>query len=84
MPEERNEFVKLKGIVTKEVIQSKNSSQYALDSGGKEYAIVSTGRQAIKDNLFVRKGQHMIVEGKKVPAKSEVLSKKSKIILKIE
>ena len=77
------ERIKINGIVTEEVIQSEDQSHYKVNSDGKEYTITSTGRQAAKDNLFIRKGQHMIIEGKETPIKRSVLSEKSKILLRV-
>ncbi len=77
------ERIKINGIVTEEVIQNENQSHYKVNSGGKEYEITSTGRQAIKDNLFIRKGQHMVIEGKETSVKRNVLSEKAKILLKV-
>lgn len=77
--------IKLKGIVTEEVIQTDNQSKYKIKSNGKEYSILSTGRQAAKDNLFIRKGQHMEIEGKEDlvgNSRKQVISEKSKILLR--
>lgn len=77
------ERIKINGIVTEEVIQNDDQSHYKVNSGGKEYAITSTGRQAVKDNLFIRKGQHMVIEGKETSTKRNVLSEKSKILVRV-
>lgn len=77
------ERIKINGIVTEEVIQREDQSHYKVNSDGKEYAITSIGRQAVKDNLFIRKGQHMVIEGKETSAKRSVLSEKSKILLRV-
>lgn len=77
------ERIKINGIVTEEVIQNEDQSHYKVNSGGEEYAITSTGRQAVKDNLFIRKGQHMVIEGKETAVKRNVLSEKSKILLRV-
>lgn len=77
------ERIMISGIVTEGVIQNEDESYYKVNSGGKEYAITSIGRQAVKDNLFIRKGQHMVIEGKEISAKKNVLSEKSKILLKV-
>ena len=76
-------FIRVQGIVTEEVTQSENGSRYTISSDGKEYAVLSTGRQAIKDNLFVRKGQCMELECSDISENSEderLLFRKSKII----
>lgn len=77
------ERIMINGIVTEGVIQNEDESYYKVNSGGKEYAITSIGRQAVKDNLFIRKGQYMVIEGKEISAKKNVLSEKSKILLKV-
>lgn len=77
------ERIKINGIVTEEVVQNDDQSHYKVNSGGKEYAITSTGRQAVKDNMFIRKGQHMVIEGKEASIKRNVLSEKSKILLRV-
>ena len=82
LDERKEDFIKLRGVVTEGVVKEKKRSRYKLNSSGKEYAIVSTGRQAIKDYLFVQKGQHMIIEGKQNISKKRILSTKSKIILR--
>ena len=60
-----------------------SQSQYKINSEGKEYAILSTGKQAVKDNMFIRKGQHMEIEGREDfdESNKQVLSEKSKIML---
>ena len=50
-------FMKVQGIVTEDVTQEENWSHYTINSDGTEYTVLSTGRQAIKDHLFVSKGQ---------------------------
>ena len=42
----------------------KKSGRYRGDVGRREYEIVSAGRQAIKDYLFIRKGQKLEIEGR--------------------
>ena len=77
-------FMKVQGIVTEDVTRDENCSHYTIKSDGTEYAVLSTGRQAIKDQLFVRKGQCMEIECSEVPENSEdkrLLFRKSKIIL---
>ena len=77
-------FMKMQGIVTEEVTQDENKSHYTISSDGKEYAVISTGRQAIKDQLFVRKGQCMEIECSEAPenqADRKLLFRKSKIMI---
>jgi hypothetical protein len=68
------------GIVMNEVIRKEKQSSYKINTGEEELEVVSEGRQAIKDNIFIRKGLQMIVEGEK--SGNKVLAKKSKIALK--
>ena len=76
--------IKIKGIVTEEVVQMNDQSKYKIESDGKEYSILSSGRQAAKDNIFIKKGQHMEIAGKEALGENNnkyVLPEKSKIIL---
>lgn len=78
------ESIKLVGIVTEGVSQSENQSKYKINSEGDEYLVLSTGRQAIKDNIFIRKGQQMEIEYTEDVCennKKQVVSKKSKIVI---
>lgn len=74
--------VRICGIVTKDVTSKMGESHYLVNSEGVEYSIVSTGKQAVKDVLFVRPGQQMEIEGKKTSAKGKILSRKTRIILR--
>ena len=76
--------IRIDGIVTEDVIHNEDESHYKVKSAGEEYAITSIGRQAAKDNLFIRKGQHMIIEGKETTEKRNVISEKSRIFLERE
>lgn len=83
-PKKTDAFIKVQGIVTEDVTQEENWSHYTIKSDGKEYTVLSTGRQAIKDNLFVRKGQCMEFECSEAPenpADAKLRFRKSKIIL---
>ena len=51
------------GRVTEDVTRDKEFGRYRINVGGREYEIVSSGRQAIKDYLFIRKGQRVEIEG---------------------
>jgi len=51
------------GVVTEDVCYEKECSRSLFFSEGKEYVIMAKGKQAVKDNLFVRKGQHMEIRG---------------------
>lgn len=53
----------IRGIVQKNPIELENCCMFALEQEGDLYLVVSTERQAGKDNIFVEKGQEMIVRG---------------------
>ena len=72
--------VVIHGIVMQEAVQEENQSLYRIKAGEKEYAVISEGVQAVKDQIFIRKGQSMIVEG--METEDTILSQKSKIVLK--
>lgn len=73
--------VSIRGVVIDAVAQEENQSVYRINTGEREYAVLSKGMQAVKDNLFIRKGQQMIIEGQEKEGK--ILFPKSKIIIKI-
>ena len=82
-PKKTDVFMKVQGIVTEDVSQVENCSQYTINSDGTEYTVLSTGRQAIKDQLFVRKGQCMEFECSEISENSgdrRLLFRKSKIM----
>lgn len=75
---------KICGIVTEEVTQNEEKSLYKICADGQDYEIVSTGRQALKDYLFIRKGQKMEVEGcisSRECSEEKLCSKNSKIYI---
>ena len=53
----------IRGIVRKNPIALENCCLFALEEEEGMYLVVSTDRQAGKDNIFVEKGQEMIVQG---------------------
>ena len=53
----------IKGIVKKNPIALEQCCLFALEQEEGTYLVVSTDRQAGKDNIFVEKGQEMIVQG---------------------
>ena len=55
--------MKISARVTADVTRDKETGRYRVSVGGREYEIVSRGRQAIKDYLFIRKGQKPEIEG---------------------
>ena len=72
----------VKGTVTTEVEEGSYQRTYKIKAGEKEYSVYTQGKQAIRDVIFIRKGQEVIVEGEE--CQNRVLSKKSKILLKEE
>ena len=76
--------MKLIGIVTEDVVQNEDQCKYKINADGEEYLVLSTGIQAAKDNIFIRKGQQMEIEcrgQKSTNNEMEVLAEKSKILL---
>ena len=79
---EMGKEVVIKGVVMQEVLEGENPSAYKIKSGEQEYSVISEGNQAIRDWIFIRKGQSVVVKGEE--KKDKVFSKKSKIILEKE
>lgn len=53
--------MKIKGIIEKPASINGNQVEYQVDSGGRIYVIISKDKQAVKDYLFLRKGQSVEV-----------------------
>ncbi len=82
----QEKLIKIQGVVTKEAVQKERQSVYKIRAGDKEYEIVSANSQAVKDFLFVRKGQYMEIEGETTgsdPQKEQIVPKESRIRLVI-
>ena len=58
---ERN--MKIKGIVTNEATLNEDTAMYSVSMSDNQYVIESSGRQAVKDYIFIREGQLVEVEG---------------------
>lgn len=58
--------MRINGKVVEDVFCDEEESKYSIQQDGKRYEIISRGLQAIKDYLFVRKGQSMIIDGNPV------------------
>ena len=56
--------MKISARVVTEVTRDRESGRYLVNVGGRDYEIVSKGRQAIRDYLFIRKGQKLEIEGR--------------------
>lgn len=54
--------MKIVGVVETEALASDNEAKYKVDSDGISYEIVSTDKQAVKDLIFLRKGQKIEVD----------------------
>ena len=55
--------MKIKGIVTNEAIINQGTAKYSVNMSDNQYVIESSGRQAVKDYIFIREGQLVEVEG---------------------
>lgn len=55
--------MKIKGIVTNEATINQDTAKYSVNMSDNQYVIESSGRQAVKDYIFIRKGQFVEVEG---------------------
>ena len=55
--------VVIKGIVMQEAGEGENLGPCKIKSGEKECCVYAEGKQAIRDWIFIRTGQHVIVEG---------------------
>lgn len=80
----KQENIKICGVVAEDVTQDMGRSQYKIRAEGRDYRIISSDKQALKDFLFVRKGQLIEVEGSvniKENNGREIVSEKSKIRL---
>ena len=71
--------MKITGEVSGEVYRENGSGKYRITVKDKEYEIVSNGRQALMDYLFLRKGQQVTIEGKQED--DTVHTEKTKIII---
>lgn len=55
--------MKIKGIVTNEATLNEDTAMYSVSMSDNQYVIESSGRQAVKDYIFIREGQLVEVEG---------------------
>ena len=53
----------MKGTVTDEAIYEKDKAAYKVMSDDIKYDVVSSGKQAMKDLIFIRKGQEIEIQG---------------------
>ena len=74
--------MKIIGSVCSEVKYSEGKSNYKISCSQYEYEVISYGKQAIKDFIFIRKGQNVEVDGnlkkeKIYPIKEKILIQKN-------
>lgn len=74
-----NMHVHITGKVVDELVKENDQTKFHIAADGAEYEVVSRGRQAIKDYLFVRKHQQVEVEG--ILEAKRIFLKKAKICL---
>ena len=55
--------MKIKGIVTNDATINQDTAMYSVSMSDNQYVIESSGRQAVKDYIFIREGQLVEVEG---------------------
>jgi len=67
------------GIVTKGVIRNERGCEYAVTIKKTEYTIVTKGLQAVKDFVFIRKGQKVVLKG--IMDNQTIYATKCKIII---
>ena len=53
----------IRGIVLEKPIAFENCCLFVLEQEDASYLVISTDRQAGKDNIFVEKGQMMFIKG---------------------
>ncbi|SEW31781.1 hypothetical protein [[Clostridium] fimetarium] len=75
---------RIEGIVIAEPIAFDNQCTFVVQTKNNQYQVISENIQALKDNVFIKTGQTVIIKGVEIIKKdSKVLfSKNSKIILK--
>lgn len=75
--------VKIEGIIVEGIAWEGEECHYKVESGGEEYEIISSGKQATLDFLFVQEGQSIEIEGRQSETeKNNVFSEKARIKLK--
>lgn len=80
---ENSTTVTIEGIIVEGISWNGEECHFKVDSDGEEYEIISNGKQATLDFLFVQEGQCIEIEGRKSETgKKNVFSEKSRIKLK--
>ena len=74
--------MKIIGSVCSDVKYSKGTSKYKIIRNEQEYEVVSFGKQAIKDFIFIKNGQKVEMNGNIVNKK--IFPVKEKILLQIK
>lgn len=76
---------KIKGIVRQNPVALERCAMFAVEDGDNTYLVISTDRQASKDNIFVAKGQEIAIKGsliEDVGLKGVILTKQAQITIK--
>ena len=76
---------KIKGIVKQNPVVLERCAMFAVEDEDNTYMVVSTDRQAGKDNIFVAKGQEIAIQGsliEDVGLKGVILTEQAQITIK--
>ncbi len=71
---------KIVGVIISDPIVKGNVSAYEVQSANRKYKVISKDYQAVKDKIFINKGQHIEVFGDIIDG--TIYTKKSRIILR--
>jgi len=76
---------RIKGIVIQEPIAFGNQCNFVVQTMKCQYQVFSENIQAVKDNVFIKNGQQVIIKGVEILNEHSkvIFSKSSKIILKV-
>lgn len=76
---------KIKGIVSQKPVALERCTMFAVKDEDNTYLVVSTDRQASKDNIFVAKGQEIAIKGsliEDVGLKGVIVTEQARISIK--
>lgn len=73
--------VMIKGAVVKNPVMLEECCLFAIQRDDDVYLVISTDKQAAKDNIFVEEKQQMSIVGSYKPLKGVILTSESKIEL---
>ncbi|MCR4865404.1 MAG: hypothetical protein K5921_00605 [Lachnospiraceae bacterium] len=75
--------MRINGIVTGNIDIYDDSVSYEVNAHDNSYHVISKDKQAVKDAIFIRAGQHISVDGERIS--ESIVSKRSQIdITRIE